>query len=178
MTIRHLVDVHILLIRDDRLLLSKRRSDDEFDGRWHLPAGKLEAGESATAAAAREANEETGVHIDPADLRHIHTAHVVGSGRDPRLGLFFETHHWTGTPTNREPDKSHELCWFPLDALPDNIIPYSASGIRAHFAGTTYSERGWPAATLPDLLGLDEGADHIDLDLPRPGGHARGADLD
>ncbi|WP_433661354.1 hypothetical protein ACQPW1_03600 [Nocardia sp. CA-128927] len=35
-TARHIVDVHVLLIRDGRLLLSKRRSDDEFDGLWHL----------------------------------------------------------------------------------------------------------------------------------------------
>ncbi|WP_280406133.1 NUDIX domain-containing protein [Nocardia brasiliensis] len=146
MTTGHLVDVHVLLIRDGRLLLSKRRSADEFDGLWHLPAGKLEAGESATAAAAREANEETGVYIDPADLHHIHTAHVVGGGREPRLGLFFEVRLWTGEPTNREPDKCHELRWFALDALPDAIISYSAAGIGAHFTGATYSEQGWPAS--------------------------------
>ncbi|WP_069165433.1 NUDIX hydrolase [Nocardia altamirensis] len=146
MTARHLIDVHVLLIRDGRLLLSKRRSDDVFDGRWHLPAGKLEAGESATAAAAREADEEIGVYIDQADLRHIHTAHVVGSGREARLGLFFEVRRWTGEPTNREPDKCHELRWFPLDALPDEIISYPAAGIRAHFSGATYSERGWHTA--------------------------------
>ncbi|MFG1796991.1 NUDIX domain-containing protein [Nocardia sp. NPDC049149] len=146
MTARHLIDVHVLLIRDGRLLLSKRRSDDVFDGRWHLPAGKLEAGESATAAAAREADEEIGVYIDQADLRHIHTAHVVGSGREPRLGLFFEVRHWTGEPTNREPDKCHELRWFPLDVLPDDIISYPAAGIRAHFSGATYSEHGWHTA--------------------------------
>ncbi|MFI6043083.1 NUDIX domain-containing protein [Nocardia sp. NPDC051321] len=174
MTARHLVDVHVLLIRDGRLLLSKRRSDDEFDGLWHLPAGKLEAGESATAAAVREANEETGVHIEPADLRHIHTSHVVGSGRDPRLGLFFEARHWTGNPTNREPDKCHELRWFPLDALPDAIIAYPAAGIRAHFTGATYSERGWYAT---DLLGLPAGAEDVELDLPELRDHAQSADL-
>jgi 8-oxo-dGTP diphosphatase len=144
MTDRHLVDVHVLLIRSDELLLSKRRSDDEFDGLWHLPAGKLEAGESATAAAAREANEEVGIVIDRADLRHFHTAHVVGSGYEPRLGLFFEARSWTGDPVNREPDKCYELRWFPLDALPEGaIIGYSAAGIRAYFTGVTYSERGW-----------------------------------
>ncbi|MEV6274306.1 NUDIX domain-containing protein [Nocardia sp. NPDC051832] len=144
MTGRHLVDVHVLLIRDGQLLLSKRRSADEFDGQWHLPAGKLEVGESATDAAAREALEEVGVVLDPVDLRHIHTAHVVGSGREARLGLFFEVRRWIGEPVNREPDKSHGLQWFPLGRLPESeIIGYSLVGIRARGTGATYTERGW-----------------------------------
>ncbi|MEU8897749.1 NUDIX domain-containing protein [Nocardia sp. NPDC048505] len=144
MTDRHIVDVHVLLIRDGQLLLSKRRSDDEFDGLWHLPAGKLEAGESASAAAAREAREEIGVLIDPVDLHHIHTAHVVGSGREARLGLFFEVRRWSGEPVNREPDKSHGLQWFPLSRLPEpEIIAYSLAGIRARHTGVGYGERGW-----------------------------------
>ncbi|WP_406269453.1 NUDIX domain-containing protein [Nocardia sp. NBC_00881] len=144
MTTRHLVDVHVLLVSGDDLLLSKRRSDDEFDGLWHLPAGKLEADESATAATVREAYEEVGVVIDEADLHHIHTAHVVGSGLEPRLGLFFETHRWSGDPVNREPGKSYELRWFPLTALPEStLIPYSNAGIQAHRTGCTYSQQGW-----------------------------------
>lgn len=143
MTDRHLVDVHILLVRNGEVLLSKRRSGDRFDGRWHLPAGKLEAGESATAGAAREAREEIGVEIDPADLRFVHAAHVIGSGLESRLGLFFETSRWTGEPANREPDKSYELRWFALTALPDNLIEYPASALRAHPTGEPYSELGW-----------------------------------
>ncbi|MEV6429939.1 NUDIX domain-containing protein [Nocardia sp. NPDC051463] len=144
MTDRHLVDVHVLVIRGGELLLSRRRSDDEFDGLWHLPAGKLEAGESAAVAAAREAHEEVGIVIDPADLRLFHVAHVIGSGREARLGLFFEALRWTGDPVNREPDKCYELRWFPLAALPEEaIIRYPLAGIRAFASGSTYSERGW-----------------------------------
>ncbi|WP_431967206.1 NUDIX hydrolase [Nocardia sp. bgisy134] len=143
MTDRHIVDVHILLVRAGEVLLSKRRSADEFDGRWHLPAGKLETGESATEATAREAMEEIGVVVDPTDLRHIHTAHVVSPGREARIGLFFEAVTWSGEPINREPDKSYELAWFPLTALPHNLIEYPAAGIRAYFTGATYSQRGW-----------------------------------
>ncbi|WP_159841990.1 NUDIX hydrolase [Nocardia sp. CY41] len=141
---RHLVDVHVLLLRGAEVLLSRRRSADEFDGLWHLPAGKLEAGESALAAAAREACEEVGVVIAPADLRHVHSAHVVETGREARIGLFFETRRWSGEPVNREPDKSYELRWFPLANLPETLIPYPAAGIRGFLDGVTYSQRGWP----------------------------------
>ncbi|NKY29094.1 NUDIX hydrolase [Nocardia gamkensis] len=144
MVVRHVVDVHVLLLRDTELLLSRRRSADEFDGLWHLPAGKLEAGESALAAVVREASEEVGVLIDPADLRHVHSAHVVDTGREARIGLFFETRRWAGEPVNREPDKSYELRWFPLAKLPEDLIPYPAAGIRGYLTGETYSQRGWP----------------------------------
>jgi 8-oxo-dGTP diphosphatase len=142
--VRHVVDVHVLLLRGTELLLSRRRSADEFDGLWHLPAGKLEAGESALAAVVREAGEEVGVLIDPADLRHVHSAHVVDTGREARIGLFFETRRWAGEPVNREPDKSYELRWFPLAKLPENLIAYPAAGIRGYLTGETYSQRGWP----------------------------------
>ncbi|WP_054816641.1 NUDIX hydrolase [Nocardia arizonensis] len=144
MSARHLVDVHMLLRRDAELLLSRRRSGDEFDGRWHLPAGKLEEGESVTAAVVREAVEEIGVRLDPADLRLVHVAHVVSPGRPARLGLFFETRSWIGDPVNREPDKCYELCWFPLDALPADTIAYPLAGIAALRTGDPYSEFGWP----------------------------------
>ncbi|WP_433521108.1 NUDIX domain-containing protein [Nocardia pseudovaccinii] len=46
---RHLIDVHVLLTDGDRLLLTQRRGNDAFAGRWHLPSGKLDADEPITA---------------------------------------------------------------------------------------------------------------------------------
>ncbi|MEU7476244.1 NUDIX domain-containing protein [Lentzea sp. NPDC042327] len=141
---RHLIDVHVLLLRAGQVLLSLRRdTDPRFDGVWHLPSGKLDRGESVPAAAVREAREEVGVEIDPADLRHVHTAHVTAAGVEPRLGLFFTTTRWTGEPVNREPGKCSALRWFGLDALPEELIAYSAAGIRGHLAGTPFSVLGW-----------------------------------
>lgn len=141
---RHLIDVHVLLIEHDRVLLTKRRdTNPAFDGKWHLPSGKLDAGESALDAAAREVAEEVGVLIDPESLRHVHTIHVNGSGPEPRLGLFFEATHWTGAPINREPRKCSGLAWFDLDELPDQLIEYPAAGIHAHQTGQPFSTWGW-----------------------------------
>lgn len=141
---RHLIDVHIMLVDRGCLLLSRRRDPDPaFDGRWHLPAGKLDAGESVLDAAVREADEELGVRIDPADLRLVHTLHVRGPGCEPRLGLFFEARRWRGTPENREPEKCSELAWFPLDDLPDGLIEYPAAGIKGYLEGRTFGVLGW-----------------------------------
>ncbi|HEY9476101.1 MAG TPA: NUDIX domain-containing protein [Mycobacteriales bacterium] len=142
---RHLIDVHVLLVRDGNVVLTRRRdTNPTFDGRWHLPSGKLDAGESVIAAAAREVAEEVGVIIDPGDLRHVHTTHVNDSGLEPRLGLFFEARRWTGEPTNREPDRCSDIRWFPLDAPPEDLIAYPAAGIHAYRVGLTFSVHGWP----------------------------------
>lgn len=147
---RHLIDVHVLLVREGCILLTRRRDTNPiFDGAWHLPSGKLDAGESALQAAVREAHEEIGVVIAPADLRHVHTLHVSGSGPEPRLGLFFEVRRWIGEPGNREPAKCSAVTWFPLTDLPDQIIDYPAAGIHAYRAGTAFSVRGWIPTPIP-----------------------------
>lgn len=141
---RHWVDVHILLIRGERVLLSRRRdTDPEFDGLWHAPSGKLEPAESVIDAAAREALEEVGVEINDDDLRLVHTCHVRDEHRDARLGLFFATTRWRGEPVNREPAKCSEISWFPLTALPADLIGYSAMGLRGYTTGERLSLLGW-----------------------------------
>ena len=139
---RHLIDVHVLLIRGTEVLLSRRRGGS-FDGMWHLPSGKLDAGEDVLTAAAREADEEVGVTINPHDLLHVHTIHVRGFGPEPRLGLFFATTAWAGEPSNREPEKCPGLAWFDLDALPDDLIGYPAAGVAAYRHGPPFSLLGW-----------------------------------
>jgi 8-oxo-dGTP pyrophosphatase MutT (NUDIX family) len=141
---RHLIDVHVLLVRDDEILLTQRRDRNPlFDQQWHTASGKLDANESVLDAAAREAFEEIGVLIETTDLRCVHTIHVRGSGPEPRLGIFFLTERWIGEPSNREPDKCAGVAWFPLDDLPERLIPYTAAGIRGYRAGMPFSVMGW-----------------------------------
>ncbi|MEV5301173.1 NUDIX hydrolase [Amycolatopsis methanolica] len=147
---RHLIDVHILLVDNGNLLLIRRRdTNPTFNGQWHLPSGKLDAGESVLHAAAREAQEEVGVLINPDDLQHVHTLHVNGSGLEPRLGLFFLATRWTGEPVNREPDKCSAISWFPLGNLPTDLISYPAAGIHAYLTGQPFAILGWPATKAP-----------------------------
>lgn len=150
---RHLIDVHVLLLRGTELLLTRRRGG-AFDGMWHLPSGKLDAGEDALTAAVREAEEEVGVLIDPHDLAHVHTIHVNGSGPEPRLGLFFATDRWVGEPSNREPDKCSGLDWFDMGELPTGLIEYPATGISAYRSGTAFSILGWSEMPYNVSLGV------------------------
>jgi ADP-ribose pyrophosphatase YjhB (NUDIX family) len=144
---RHLIDVHVLLTdAEDRLLLTRRAGHDEFADRWHLPSGKLDRDEPITHAAAREAREEVGVIIDPAELRVVHVTHVAGSGPEPRLGIFLHAARWAGEPANLEPEKCSAVQWFSLDQVADlDVIEYPAVGIRAFLTGAfaSFSEHGW-----------------------------------
>jgi 8-oxo-dGTP diphosphatase len=52
-----------ILVRDGRVLVARRRDDDERGGLWEFPGGALEPGETPAAALARELAEELGVTV-------------------------------------------------------------------------------------------------------------------
>jgi 8-oxo-dGTP diphosphatase len=55
-----IVVVAAALVRDGRLLAARRTTPPEAAGRWELPGGKVEPGESADRAVVREVAEELG----------------------------------------------------------------------------------------------------------------------
>jgi 8-oxo-dGTP diphosphatase len=57
--VRPHVGVGVMLVRDNKLLLVKRKYDPD-SGYWSIPGGHLELGENVKDAAVREAEEETG----------------------------------------------------------------------------------------------------------------------
>lgn len=52
------------VVRGARVLAARRTSPPEAAGRWEFPGGKVEPGESAEAALAREITEELGCRIE------------------------------------------------------------------------------------------------------------------
>lgn len=134
------VDVHLLLRRDgDRgpeVLLSRRAGPVYATGMWHLPSGHLEADEDFVGAVIREAREETGILIDPADVRAVVTVHHrPPTGSSSRLGVFFEVRRWSGRPRVTEPDRCDGMGWYALDALPAPMVAYCRAGLDAYRAG-------------------------------------------
>ncbi|MEU7833998.1 NUDIX domain-containing protein [Nonomuraea sp. NPDC049129] len=136
---RAIVDVHVMLVRDGTVLLGKRAGTGYGDGRWHLPSGHLEPGESVVGAAVREAREEVGVTIRPEDLEFAHVMHRAPD----RVGLFFVARKWTGEPYNAEPHKCAALAWRPLGQLPDDTIGYPAAAIARVLEKEPFALYGW-----------------------------------
>src|SRR5260221_9756555 len=134
-----IVDLHLILRQDVRILFGLRRNTGFSDGMYHLPAGHLEDEETVSAGAIREAKEELGIDIDPADLHLVHVMHQ----RSGRLSLFFEVRKWSGDLANAEPDKCAALDWIPIDHLPNNMVTYAAVALQLIRNGENVGTYGW-----------------------------------
>lgn len=137
-------EAHLLLVQDDRILLLRRHNTGYEDGNHSVVAGHVDGGEPAREAMAREAFEEAGLTIAPQDLALSHVMHRRSEAE--RVSFFFSAARWSGEPVNREPHKCSELAWYPVDALPVNMVPYVRHAIEQALAGETYSEFGWDGA--------------------------------
>jgi len=61
------VGVGAIIIEDDRVALV-RRGQPPLQGKWSIPGGVLEVGETLRAAAEREVREETGLEVEIGEL--------------------------------------------------------------------------------------------------------------
>ncbi|MBI5877536.1 MAG: NUDIX domain-containing protein [Chloroflexi bacterium] len=134
--------VHLFLRSGERVLLSRRFNTGYEDGNFSVVAGHLEGGETVVAAAIREAREEAGIEIAPADLAVVGIMHRMSN--DERVDFFVAAQRWSGEIVNREPDKCDLLAWFPLDGLPPNVIPYVRRALDNYQAGRWFDTFGWP----------------------------------
>ncbi|MDX9992202.1 MAG: NUDIX domain-containing protein [Anaerolineales bacterium] len=135
------IAVHLLFIKDEKVLLLRRFNTGYEDGNYSLVAGHVDAGETVTQTAIREAQEEAGVQIAPENIEVVHVIHRKSN--DERIDFFVQVNAWDGEIQNMEPDKCDDLSWFPLADLPANIIPYVRFGIENYQKGIFYSEYGW-----------------------------------
>jgi ADP-ribose pyrophosphatase YjhB (NUDIX family) len=134
-------EAHLLLFHSDRILLLRRHNTGYEDGNYSVVAGHVDGGETARQAMAREALEEAGLGIAPADLQLAHVVHRRSD--EERVSFFFTAAQWAGEPVNREPHKCSELGWHALQALPPNMVGYVRAAISAVQRGEVYSEFGW-----------------------------------
>ncbi len=136
------VAVHLFFLQANRILLLRRFNTGYEDGNYSVVAGHVDAGETVSQAAIREANEEVGVILRPTDIKFIHV--MNRKSEDERIDFFVEVRHWIGEITNNEPQKCDDLSWVAIDALPPNIIPYVEHAIEHYQRNVYYSEFGWP----------------------------------
>ncbi|MFZ1039810.1 MAG: NUDIX domain-containing protein [Anaerolineales bacterium] len=66
------VAVHLFFLRDKQILLLRRFNTGYEDGNYSVVAGHVDAGESVMQAAIREAREEVGIILQPADIQIVH----------------------------------------------------------------------------------------------------------
>ncbi len=113
------VIVATAIVRDGRLLAAQRTRPSTVAGRWELPGGRLEAGESEADAVVRECGEELGAHVRPAGrigtdlpidagVLRVHVARLVPGSPAPRA-LEHAALRWLG------PSELHAIDWIDAD---------------------------------------------------------------
>ncbi len=71
--------VDAVIVKDKKVLLVKRKYP-AFKGRWALPGGFVDYGETVEKAVVREAREETGLNVEIEELLGVYSE----PNRDPR----------------------------------------------------------------------------------------------
>ena len=120
----------VMLIRGGKVLLGKRhddpaKADSQLNGagKWTMPGGKLEFGETFEAGAKREVAEETGITLGRVNVLCVNQDIVEGA-HFVTIGLICED--FSGEPKVMEPDEITQWGWFDLDNLPTPLYFPSA----------------------------------------------------
>lgn len=136
--------VFLFIIKNEKVLLLRRKNTGWYDGDYDLVAGHIDGNESLTATVCREAAEEMGIDIDPADVSFAHLLHAFfAEDSKEYFDIYFEVHKWKGTPSIMEPHKCDDLQWFSFHELPSNLTPSTEIGLKAYLSKLPYSEFGF-----------------------------------
>lgn len=123
------VGAGLAVVRDGRLLLYRRRKAPEA-GYWNIPGGKVDHMEPAIAAAAREAEEESGLKIHDLTLL-CHSEQIIPADRQHWISTIYVTTIFDGEPCMVEPDKFSDFGWFAPDLLPEPLSRFAADAVAA-----------------------------------------------
>jgi 8-oxo-dGTP pyrophosphatase MutT (NUDIX family) len=113
-----------IIINDNNEVLLQLRSDTLT---WGIPGGALDPGEEIADCAVREIYEETALHVIPERITSVLAGedffHVYPDGNQVAIiSVMFRCRPIGGVAKVND-DESLEVRYFPVDALPDGIIP-------------------------------------------------------
>jgi ADP-ribose pyrophosphatase YjhB (NUDIX family) len=120
------------VINDKGQILLVQRADN---GKWAMPGGAFEVGETPAEGTVREALEETGVHCRAISLVGVFDSRFCGTTSRHHLYQFV----FLCEPSQEGLERpSHaievlDIDWFPDDGLPENIDPGHRSRIPEAF---------------------------------------------
>ncbi|MGC2195910.1 MAG: NUDIX hydrolase [Terriglobales bacterium] len=113
-----LVGVGAIILDQDRVALVKR-GHAPLEGKWSIPGGVLEVGETLRKAVIREAREETGLTIEPGELLGVFERVLPdehGKMQYHYVLIDFLCRRVAGELAAG--DDADEACWFRRDELP------------------------------------------------------------
>ena len=133
------VAAYAVVVADRKLLLTQLAGYTGAAGRWNLPGGGLDPGESPTDGVVREVAEETGQVVDDVRLVDVMTQHWVG--RSPRGLEDYHAVRLLHTARCRRPTRpvvhdvggsTSDARWVPLDDLGSvDVVASVGAALRA-----------------------------------------------
>ena len=142
--------VAAVIVHDEatrRVALVRRGPAAKFaQGRWDLPVGKSNLGESILETAVRELREETGLRVDTRDLTLAHVIHGARGVEAPDgfVTVVFAATSWSGELINAEPEKHSDVAWVEVSGIPRNFVPTTYSALTGYLSGSaSVTLDGW-----------------------------------
>jgi 8-oxo-dGTP diphosphatase len=114
---RPFVGVAIIVIKEDKVLLGKRKNS-HGSGTWQFPGGHLEFNESIKDCARRELFEETGIKIKNISFGP-YTNDIFQKEKKHYITLFVVADYDSGVLELKEPEKCEKWDWFEWSHLPE-----------------------------------------------------------
>lgn len=136
--------VYVALLRDNKVLLIRRRNSGYMDGWFTLPSGYVDDGDRLAVAAAKSLKTEVGVSVPERDLSMMHVMRCYEPGSD-KIDFYFECLLWSGFVGIQDTDKFDEMIWADFKKFPHNIMPNVYGFLRHCYSKRFryFSEIGW-----------------------------------
>lgn len=114
------VGVGVIVWKDGTFLMGKRVGK-HGNGKWSVPGGYLEYGESFEEGAVREALEETGVRVKNVRFEAV-TNNLFPEEEKHTITIFMRSDWAGGQPKDMELDKFIDIGWFTFETMPDDLF--------------------------------------------------------
>lgn len=115
----------VIFNQEGKLLLTLRGKKAKNEvGKWEIPGGALEFGETFHQAIKREIKEELDIKIEIIEMLHL-TDHLIPEEKQHWVAPSYICKIIKGTPKIMEPKKCDEIGWFSIDEaikLPLSIV--------------------------------------------------------
>ncbi len=135
---------YFILEKRGKILVTRRVNTGYEDGKYAVPSGKVDPGETFTDAVVREAKEELNIVINPQYLQSVHIMHRRKDNGEEWLDHYFLAKKWGGMLKNNEPHKCDDLCWCSKKKLHEPMITHVTFALQQiYLKKKCYSEYGW-----------------------------------
>jgi len=124
------VGVGVLVFKDDKILLKRRKGAHAAGEYEDAGGGHLEYLESFEECARREIREEVGIEIR--DVCFLCVSNIKQYDPDHYVDVGFVAKWKSGEPTIMEPDRCDEIGWYDIDDLPEPISEWTRNYLEAY----------------------------------------------